>query len=320
MNQRKLIKLGNSSYAIALPKDWVDKAGLKKGDNVFLEENSGGEIVLWSKITKNPEEMTTEIQMEDKNIKIIRKEIISAYTNGSSVIVLNGKKDRGELKEIKDFIKSLLSFEIIENSSDKVIAKDFFNVEESNIPNFITRIDNNIREMFLIISSGLDKGKLSKKDLEEIGNIDIDTTKFFFLISRLFFKGIGNPSMINTLKTNNLSIFNDWWVAYNLEHVGDKIKEIAGVLHSANLSDQDKKNVSRLFSEISGTYFSSLASFDKKDKNSAIVAADRGKRIFAECEKLAQRKENSIAKLGLIFKELENNFYQTLKTVMYSKN
>ena len=38
MEQRKLIRLGNSSFAIALPKDWVDKSGLKKGDNVFLEQ------------------------------------------------------------------------------------------------------------------------------------------------------------------------------------------------------------------------------------------------------------------------------------------
>ena len=37
MEQRKLIKLGNSSFALALPKEWVDKSGLKKGDNIFVE-------------------------------------------------------------------------------------------------------------------------------------------------------------------------------------------------------------------------------------------------------------------------------------------
>lgn len=319
MDQRKLIKLGNSSYAIALPKCWVDKSGLGKGDNVFLEENSNGELTLWSKIKKISDESIAEIDILGKSSKIIRKEIVSAYTNGSSSMILTGRKERSQLKEIKDFIKSLLSFEIIENSNERIVAKDFFNVEESNISNFITRIDNNIREMFSVISVSLDHGKLSKRDLEEIENIDIDTTKFFYLISRLFFKGIGNPSVINTLKTSNTNIFNDWWIAYNLEHVGDKIKEIANILHSAKLSKSDYKLISRLFSQISDIYSDSLNSFDKKDKKLAISSASVGKSIYTECDKLSQRKEPSIAKIGVIFKELESNFYQTLKIVMYSK-
>ena len=36
MEQRKLIKLGNSSFAIALPKDWIEKSGLKKGESIFV--------------------------------------------------------------------------------------------------------------------------------------------------------------------------------------------------------------------------------------------------------------------------------------------
>ena len=319
MNQRKLIKLGNSSYAIALPKDWIKKSGLKKGDNVFLEENSGGEIVLWSELKKNNEEQTTEINIGDKDLKIIRKEIVSAYTNGSTSIILTGKKEKSQMKEIKEFIKSLLSFEIIENSSEKIVAKDFFNLEESNMSNFITRIDNNIKEMFSVISSSIESGNPSQKELEELESIDIDTTKFYYLISRLFFKGIGNPSVINTLGTDNMRIFNEWWIAYNLEHVGDKVKEIAKTIKTSKLTKKDRKLISEIFSQISETYSNSLMSFDKKDKKLAINAAGIGKSIYAECDKLSQRREISIAKLGILFKELENNFYQTLKMVMYSK-
>ena len=56
MERRKLIKLGNSSYAIALPKSWVTKSGLKKGDEIFVIKNSNGELVLTSLPQKTNEQ------------------------------------------------------------------------------------------------------------------------------------------------------------------------------------------------------------------------------------------------------------------------
>jgi len=37
--KRKLVRTGKSSYAIILPKDWVEYYGLKEGDYVLLEVN-----------------------------------------------------------------------------------------------------------------------------------------------------------------------------------------------------------------------------------------------------------------------------------------
>ena len=319
MDQRKLIKLGNSSFAIALPKDWVDKSGLKKGDNVFLEGNSNGEIILWSKLKKLSDENFKEIKIDNKTIYLVKKEIVAAYTDGSTTLILTGKKEKSEIKEIKEFIKSLLSFEIIEENSEKIVAKDFFNIEEANLNNFIKRIDNNIKEMFSIVSLCIEKGKLSKKELEEIEGIDIDTTKFWLLISRLFFKGIDNPSVINTLKSDTLQIFNEWWLAYNLEHIGDQIKNAARVLSSSRVKEEDRKFLSKLFSQIYEGYNFSIASFNKKDKMLAINSALKGKDVLKDCEKISHHADTSVAKLGIIFKELEINSYQNLKMVMYSK-
>jgi len=319
MEQRKLIKLGNSSFAIALPKNWINKSGLKKGDNIFLEENSNGEITMWSKLKKVADEKIAEIDISDKNASLIRKAIISAYTNGSTLIVLKGKKEKKELGEIKNFIRSLLSFEIIEASEERIIAKDFFNIEETSVANFIKRIDNNIKEMFSIINSAIQKGTLTKKELEDIGAIDIDTTKFYLLISRLFFKGIDNPSVLNALKKNSLDFFGEWWLSHNLEHLGDQVKEIAKLLNSSKIDENEGKLISKLFSQIWEGYNSSIQSFYKKDRNTAIESATRGKEIIKCCEKMAQHKNPSLAKLGIIFKELETNSYQNLKMVMYSR-
>lgn len=318
MEQRKLIKLGNSSFAIALPKNWVDKSGLKKGENVFLEENGNGEITIRSKFYNSQEEKVVDIDVSNKDISLIRKEIVSAYTNGNTAIILKGKKDKKELNELKDFLRVFLSFEITENSDDKIIAKDFFNMSEAKLGNFIKRMDHNIRDMFSIIRLAIEKGKLTKKESEEIENIDRDTTKFCFLISRLFFRGLGNPSVLSSLNENEHSLFRNWWLAYNLEHIGDQLKNISKILCSSEPDNSDAKLLSNIFTQIYGAYSDSIYSIEKKDKSIAIESATKSKSILNECDKLSQSKNISTAKLAIIFRELENKSYQNLKMVMYS--
>ena len=316
MNQRKLIKLGNSSFAIALPKQWVNKAGLKKGDNVFLEENSNGEIILWSKLKKISGEKIKEINMES-DISKVRKEVIAAYVNGFTEINLAPTKDKKKKKELKEFINSLLGFEIIDENDEGIISKDFFDIEEAKIDNFLKRMDNNIRECFETLISAIKVGKLKKSEFEEISKTDRDTTRFHLLISRLFFKGTNNPSLLNALKKDSFTFFNDWWFSQNLEHVGDVVKDVAHLFCKSKISKGKLKELSKILSEIFECYKISIGLVENKEKEKAIICATKGKEITRACNMLAQDKDTSVAKLGVKLKELETAIYQNLKIIIY---
>ncbi len=316
MNQRKLIKLGNSSYAIALPKDWIDKAGLKKGDNVFLEENSGGEIVLWSRIKKFPDEKIKEISMEDDMPKI-RKEVIAAYINGYTSIIFTPIKDREKKKEVKDFISSLLGFEVIDDGDKGVVSKDFFDISEAKIDNFIKRMDNNLTECFEMLASSFQTGGIKKSEYEEISNTDRDTTRFYMLISRLFFKGTNNPSILNALKKDSFTFFNNWWFAQNLEHIGDIVKELSCLVYKSNTKKEKVQELHEVFLKIFDCYKGSIEVVNSNDKTKAILCAKRGKEVSSQCDKLAQERDSTVAKLAIKFKELETAIYQNLKIIIY---
>ena len=46
MGYRKLIGFGDSSFVVSLPKDWINKHGLKKGDGLMLDvENDAIKII-----------------------------------------------------------------------------------------------------------------------------------------------------------------------------------------------------------------------------------------------------------------------------------
>lgn len=317
MEQRKLIRLGNSSFAIALPKDWVDKAGLKKGDAIFIEQNGNGELsVMPSRkiVNKNKE---INIITDDKDETGLWKEITTAYIKGYNRFNFNGQNIKKSEKIIEKIISLLIGLEIVEKNEKELIAKDFFNIEETNINNFIRRIDNNLREMFDLTLSQLNKKKFEKKQFDEIYNIDTDINKFYLFISRLYSVGLDNPSLLNILKINSNLLFNHWWLSFNLEHIGDEVKSIAKSLKDIKLEEKEFENIYNLLLEIRNNYINSIEALYKKDKEFAFKTGEEGRKVWEECDKLIKSENVNLIKIAIKMKEIETASYQNLKILVY---
>ena len=319
MDQRKLIKLGNSSFAIALPKDWVDKAGLKKGDNVFLERNGSGEIIVMPSFPGIKNDKKISISLENKDFKSTKREIRAAYIRGYNVIELKGIKDKNKKDEIKKILKEFLSFELTGSEGDNLLLKDFFSLEEANLSNFIRRMDNNIREIFDIAIEEMKKEKINSKKVQEIEEIDQDVNKFYFLCSRIFMKGVDNPSILTILKTDGIRLFNDWWFAFNLESLSDGLKYfIKKVYEKEKNIKKIREEIYALFLDIREAYTKGIEAYYKENTKLASEIMDMTTRLREKIIKL--EKENPL--LTHIFHDLEKirkQIYQNAKMVLYLK-
>ena len=101
MEYRKLIKFGNSSHIISLPNSWVKKNKLRKGDLIYYTENGNNELVLNPKL-KDEKQGVTEIMIDitNKNLNEMRREIHSAYINNFNTINIIGK----DLKQLDNLL------------------------------------------------------------------------------------------------------------------------------------------------------------------------------------------------------------------------
>ena len=316
MEERKLIRLGNSSFAIALPKEWIRKAGLKKGDKVFIVPNSNGELIISPEFKKNGIGEKIILNVDNKNEERLRREFTSSYINGASIFSFVGKITKEKNKIIKKIIKDFISCEVAEESEQEVLVRDFFNVEETNLKNFIKRMDNNIREMFDILISCIEKNKITKTEIEEIKRIDLDTNKFYFLNSRILVLGLNNPTLLNKLKLNPTELFNEWWLTFQLEHTGDNLKTIARRLSLANIGENEKKVIFSLLVKIKNKYIESLKTFYNKDKEKAYELME-DKKIWTLCENLTKTKNGFLSLVGERLNELDNASYQIIKMVTH---
>jgi phosphate uptake regulator len=77
---RRLIKFGNSSYVVSLPKEWIEKNNLKKGELIYMDY-SKNKLVL-SPMAQNYVEEERKMIIEAKEMDRIgiKREILSSYS------------------------------------------------------------------------------------------------------------------------------------------------------------------------------------------------------------------------------------------------
>lgn len=307
MNQRKLIRLGNSSFAIALPKNWVDKSGLKKGDNIFVTPNSNGELIIQPSFKKETFEDEEIINLEKKSEEEIARDIISAYVKGNKLIRVLGEKSK--LKIAKEKARIFLNLEPIEETDKNIVFKDLLDIEDIALDNFIRRMDNNLKDIFAILLTN----PKDNKGVKEAENIDEDVTKFYFLIWRFVNLGLDNPSIQSNLKINPKSMVFYFWVSYNLEQIGDELKRIIRKISKLNENNIQLNQISKLTCD---NYNICMKAFFSKNKESAKEIILKKEEFLKMCEKLAENKDYELIVDKI--KSINAHIHHNAKMVFYN--
>jgi len=282
--QKKLIKFGNSSFIITLPKPWIDKNKLKKGDLIFLEETASNELVINTQEKKEKNTKSIELNFESMKLKDFERELISAYINNYSEINIVGKGLNLKTNIISKAIQDKVGLEISEQSADKVIVRDVLDLEAMSLEKVVRRLDNMLRAIFDEIKEGIKMGKIKDWSIKEIINIEGGINKFYYLSWKIIRKCQEDPKLLNKLKLSSRKISDIQWVVLHLEYIGDELKRMAKILHTDGVFDQ--KRLLLTLENIEAGYIDMISSFYNEDLESARkLMATKSSRIEM-CDKL----------------------------------
>lgn len=275
MDSRRIIKFGNSSYVVTLPFDWMKKNGLDKGSNVYFNETDE-EIII--KASDKKKERTAVIELDDKPLKLLNKEIISYYLKNYDYIQINGKDIISKLEQIKVIKDKLSSVEIIEISKDKLILEDLTDVNNLDVCNLI----NDIIEMEKMIFDELSKINTENKH-HLITSLDSNINKLTFLA----YKAINNCLYEQKDKSEVTDVILYWRIVSSLEHMGDKMKRIARYLKERE-NTQEVHHIGLVIEDIK-EYFTFITSLLNKDinlENNLRLYLDKKQSLLIEFERL----------------------------------
>ncbi len=255
MNTRRLVKSGYSSLVIAIPKEWIEKNKLKHKDEIYITEQDNKLIIQSEYKKKITEKKEKVIDIDSLVDKIIMREIASAYLNNYDYILLKGKTLKKRSKEIKLMISSLIALEVVDESSEKILAKNFLNLQDTDVPLLIRRMDNIVRSMIIDVKQSL----TDKSLVENIVERDIEINKLNHLILRVLKTAYTDPSVFNYIGIPSSSLMPYWEVNIALEKIGDRIKHIAMIV--PEIKEPCKKRFLQLIDKIEDYYKKSMKTF-----------------------------------------------------------
>ncbi len=257
MEYRKIIGFGKSSYVISIPKEWMKNNNLKKGSSVkIIEEKENLIISPLKDFDFETNEKTKSLNFESE--KQLQRELISAYIEGYDSITIKGKNLEKKRNVINKMFENLIALEIVSFENNKVVAKDYLNLEDINLKSIIVKIDNNVKSMFL------DLIDFDFKNFKEEVILSEDRDKSINKLSFLGFRVI--RKLLNSPSKNNISIldlFKTWSLLVQLERIGDELKRIFRMFENDSFNNKIVKN---LIVELYSSYEDSLKIFynDKK--------------------------------------------------------
>jgi len=198
---RRVVKLGRSTLAVTLPKEWVEAVKLKKGDYVLAEE--GGENAL--RISKLKEKYYTAPKVCVINVDSIRSKtllnrlIIGAYNVGHELIWLQSRRGfkPEQMVEVNKVLQKLVGLHIVEQTENIVLLQSLADPSKPSL-------DNSIRRLHLLTYSMLDNilRALSEWDKSLLDNVMFtggECDKIYWLIIRQLLTAVTDKGVSESL-------------------------------------------------------------------------------------------------------------------------
>ncbi|MBW2992648.1 hypothetical protein KY345_05515 [Candidatus Woesearchaeota archaeon] len=272
METRKLVKTGAETFTLSLPKEWVKRNKLNKGDLLFINQNKSFLEIRPAEGSEEKEEKEATITIDNKDISTIRRETISAYINNFNRLTFIGESLSGKLGEIRKLLHNFLALEVIEHTDKRLVVKDYLDLKEFSLDSIIRRMDMLVRS--IIIDS---KNSFEKKGVHETLKLrDYEVDKLFFLLNRL----------LRSRDINSKQAIAYFWMAKTLESISDEIKEVSEDFEKAD------KAVLKKLEAVEDYYKEAVKAYMKKDRELADKLIAQKNEIVDDLGKI---KEKAIA-------------------------
>ena len=286
MHFRKVINLGKSSYVVSLPSSWAKKNNLNKGDILRFHESKSNDLVLSlnEKNTSLKSSKVETVNVDNKDMNRIRREIVSAYVRGFNQLKIIGNV-RQSRNEIMGILQDLIGTEIVDQGKTLITANDILDFNKFSANNSLRKMDLAVRNIFMEFKNF--GGKDSIKNIK----IYDDSTNRYMLLFRRVYRSLLEGDNPDNLGLSLSEVLNLWELSHHFERISFKLKNF----YSSLLEIKDKKNIDKLLKlnkEISDYYTEVMKAYYSKDFEKAFELADYKNVLINKLNKLFKNNRN----------------------------
>jgi phosphate uptake regulator len=206
--KRRIIKQGNNTLTITLPKQWTVKENISAGDEISIVED-GEDLKISSNLTKQDKSITINIDNLEK--MALAKLLTACFEQEYDKIILNFSKKTIKpysircsdlIGTINLYIGRMIGFEVTSQSSTSMVIE--------KVSERLTGFDNVLSRLFFLIEEYINMliHDLKTEDYEDLREGEIrheNITKFVALASKMVSE---NNGFNKTETLNYFLIFN----------------------------------------------------------------------------------------------------------------
>jgi phosphate uptake regulator len=249
---RKAIEMGEGTILVSLPKAWVRKNGVKKGDELSVEELSPGKLMVRPLVPGGDEHKQIVVEYPGEDLSQVMNDVTGAYLLGYDVIRVVGSKviSREDRAGIKATIGRLVGLEIMDEDSKKM-SMQFLLEPAAIIPEkIVLRMSGLLDGMLRDMAEALDKG--DSKLLALVGERDDEVDRLYFLLVRATRAAIVRPEVAEGYGLSPVDLLDYRVLASFLESIGDAVSELSRKLHDGPGSRRVARGYSACVTKLKG--------------------------------------------------------------------
>lgn len=227
MPGRKAIEMGEGTILVSLPKEWVRKNGIKKGDTLSVDELSARKLVVRPYEGGEDEKKQISIEYPGDDFSQVANDVTGAYLLGYDIIRVVGARviSREDRAGIKATIGRLVGLEIMDEDSKKITLQ--FLLEPAAIvpEKIVMRMSGLLDGMLNDVAEALSKG--DSKLLALVAERDDEVDRLYFLLVRATRTAIVRPDMAEGYGLSPVDLLDYRVLASFLESIGDAVSELS---------------------------------------------------------------------------------------------
>lgn len=226
VNIRTLQQTGGKngkSFLIILPKEWISRQKLKKGDPIVVAEREDGCLIIDPRLPKTKETRSTSIAMESN----LRWSITSKYLLGFDEILVESQEPitSTQRQELKKIIKRFVALEVTDENENQIIVQCL--VDPTTLP-----VKKAMKRMHIIASRMLKEALKAyflgdNENAEAVINQDEEVDRLFFLIVRELRSAIQYSKMSEEMGITPVEALDLRLATQYIERIADLAVDIA---------------------------------------------------------------------------------------------
>ncbi|GGP21830.1 phosphate uptake regulator PhoU [Thermocladium modestius] len=252
---RKVIRIGEKSIGITLPKNWLDSIDIGLGD--LVEVRAAGDMLVIKPVTTGGlEEKPIELSVSD-DIDETSRIIIASYIEGLDSMALKGRRET--IRRAYQRIEPKLPGSLILEEESETIIKIATSEVNVNLNEILSSMSSMLNSMFERLVAYLENN--GDKNITELLEMDDQVDKLYFLalraIKKLSFK---DPK----------EAIDDTLVVKNMEHIADALDRTANFIKKSNFAQACLSSLAGRIKEVWSYSLKAVNAYLSNSKDNAL--------------------------------------------------